>query len=96
LVFTTSTFAPGNPAGKSEWPPSAQERKSSGSNCGSWANILKGTIQGKTIELEQESGLPDGQKVSVTLRPESPPGAGLRASFGSWADDAEEVDHFLE
>jgi hypothetical protein len=46
--------------------------------------------------LEQESGLPDGQEVSVTLQAASSSGDGLRASFGSWADDAQEVDHFLE
>ena len=32
-----------------------------------------GVIHGKTIVLDQESGLPDGVKVSVQLRPEEPP-----------------------
>ena len=62
---------------------------------------VKGVIHGKTIELEEEPGLPAGQEVTVTLRPTStedalPPGEGLRRSFGAWADDAEELDRYLE
>ncbi len=86
---------------------------------------LKGIIRGKTIELESESGLPDGQVVSVTLRSvgesslaawlatppheldprlaealarirDLPPGEGLRRSFGAWADEAAELDEYLE
>src|SRR5437773_2774647 len=30
---------------------------------------LKGVIHGKVIELEEEPGLPDGQAVSIELRP---------------------------
>lgn len=30
--------------------------------------VLKGTIHGKTIQLEQEPGLPDGQLVQVEIR----------------------------
>ena len=119
-----------------------------------------GIIHGKTIELEQELGLPDGQRVSVQVQPEEPPPkwlerlivdpaiapgklviqgtrlfaddlvclvedgrsdedlrrlhpdltaedvdavrqyakvpAGLRYSFGGWAEDAEELDKYLE
>ena len=122
--------------------------------------VLKGVIHGKTIELEQESELPDGQRVSVHVEPEeSPPGwlerltvdpsialgkllirgtrllaedvvrlveegrsdeelrrlhpeltvedvdavrqyakvpADLRNAFGGWAEDAEELDKYLE
>ena len=58
-------------------------------------NILKGTVHGKTIELEQEPGLPEGQKVSVTLLAAPLPGEGLRRSFGAWADGAEHLDDFL-
>jgi len=62
---------------------------------------LKGRIHGKTIELEHESGLPDGQEVRVTLellRSEQPlcPGDGIRKSAGAWADDPEGLDEFLE
>jgi hypothetical protein len=35
--------------------------------------ILKGVIHGKTIELEQEPELPDGQRVSVQVQPEEQP-----------------------
>src|SRR3954451_1821847 len=31
--------------------------------------VLKGVIHGRTIELESEPGLPDGQEVSVEIRP---------------------------
>jgi hypothetical protein len=62
---------------------------------------LTGTVHGRIIEFATEVGLPDGQQVSVTLRPLSPgeglpPGEGLRQSFGAWADDAAELDKYLE
>lgn len=65
--------------------------------------ILRGTIHGKTIELEADSGLPDGQQVTVTLEPapqqqavgESPLEA-LKRAAGSWSDDPEGLDRFLE
>ena len=63
--------------------------------------ILKGVIHGRTIELEQELGLPDGQGVTVTVQPlveqtpRLPPGEGIRRSAGSWGDDPEGVDEFL-
>jgi hypothetical protein len=59
------------------------------------SGILKGTIRGKTIELEQAPGLPDGQQVSVTLTAATPSGEGLRRAFGGWAGAAE-LDAFLE
>lgn len=122
--------------------------------------VLKGVIHGRTIELEQEPELPDGQKVSVQVQPEDAPPkwlehltvdpsiavgkllikgtrllaedmarlveagrsdeelrhlhpeltaedvdavrqyakvpTGLRSSFGGWAEDAEELDKYLE
>ena len=63
--------------------------------------VLKGIVHGRTIELEHESGLPDGQQVKVTVEllekaKRLPPGEGLRRSFGAWADDAEELDEYLE
>ena len=64
---------------------------------------LRGVIHGKTIELEQAPGLPDGQQVGVTLEPvaavgpaQLPPGEGLRRAFGTWAEGAEELDQYLE
>ena len=35
--------------------------------------LLTGVIRGKTIELEQEPELPDGQRVSVQVEPDEPP-----------------------
>jgi hypothetical protein len=58
--------------------------------------IIKGVVRGRTIELEREPGLPDGQVVSVLLRPEQPAGVGLRRAFGAWAEGAGELDAFLE
>lgn len=85
------------------------------------SSVLKGTIHGKTIELERAPGLPDGQEVTVTLAPapasprsflseenqrrwaeawaqvkDLPPGEGLRRAAGAWAEDAEEVDRFVD
>ncbi len=64
----------------------------------------KGTIHGKTIALETAPGLPDGHKVSVTLEPVSPAASptsaaaleSLRRAAGAWAEDAEELDRYLE
>jgi hypothetical protein len=50
----------------------------------------------KLIELEQESGLPDGQQVTVALQPVLPPGEGIRQSAGAWADAGEELDAWLD
>jgi uncharacterized protein (DUF433 family) len=122
---------------------------------------LRGVVHGKTIELEQEPGLPDGQRVAVavhpldevaaswlerfTVDPQAAPGRfvirgtglvvddlvrmvaegrtdedfvrvhpeltsqdigavreyaqvpeALRESFGGWAEDAEQLDEYLE
>lgn len=63
--------------------------------------IIKGVIRGKTVELEQESGLPDGQEVRVTMEPapasdKSVPGEGLRRSAGAWCDDTEGLEQYIE
>jgi hypothetical protein len=60
------------------------------------AVIVKGVVHGKTIELDQEPGIPEGQVVSVVLRPALPPGEGLRRSFGAWAEDAEDLNQFVQ
>jgi hypothetical protein len=60
------------------------------------AVIVKGVVHGKTIELEREPGIPEGQVVSVVLRPALPPGEGLRRSFGAWAEDAEGLEQFVQ
>jgi hypothetical protein len=42
--------------------------------------VLTGVIRGKTIELEQEPDLPDGQRVSVRLDPQELPSTGAGSS----------------
>ena len=57
---------------------------------------LRGIIHGKTIELEAEPGLPDGEPVSVTVHRLLPAGEGIRESAGAWADAGDELDRWLE
>ncbi|HEX7376781.1 MAG TPA: hypothetical protein VF278_06695 [Pirellulales bacterium] len=63
-------------------------------------NVFRGTVHGKTIELERESGLPDGESVTVVVqagtRKRLPLGEGIRRSAGGWSDDAAGLDAFLE
>jgi hypothetical protein len=63
---------------------------------------IKGVVHGRTIELETESGLADGQRVSVIV--ESVDDAKNQAVFeafkraaGGWAnDDPEGLEEYLE
>ena len=57
---------------------------------------LRGIIRGKTIELRDEPGLPDGQPVAVILHRLLPPGEGIRRSAGAWADAGEQLDVWLD
>jgi hypothetical protein len=63
-------------------------------------SVFRGTIHGKTIELEVDAGLPDGQEVRVIVQHTSEvklsPAEYLRRSAGAWADDPEGVDAFVE
>jgi hypothetical protein len=52
-------------------------------------------IHGKTIELEQAPNLPDGQTVSVIVRPALHSEDKLRRAFGAWAADSDELDQHL-
>ena len=45
---------------------------------------MQGVIHGKTIELEKEPGLPDGQAVSVDIRPVDGKGATAKVSSPPW------------
>jgi hypothetical protein len=56
----------------------------------------KGVVHGKTIELDEQPGIPEGQRVSVLLRPALAAGEGLRRAFGAWAEDAEHLRQFLD
>ena len=61
--------------------------------------ILHGVVHGRTIELTEAIALPDGQEVAVTVTPTArrlPPGEGIRRTAGAWADDAAELDRYLE
>jgi hypothetical protein len=67
--------------------------------------MCSGVVHGKTIELDDETGFPDGQQVKIIIQPVSgteglskrlPPGEGIRRSAGAWANDAEELDKYLE
>jgi len=66
------------------------------------ATVRRGVIHGKTIELDEDTGLSDGQEVNVLVQPVEageqrlPPGEGLRRAFGGLAEDAEELDAYLE
>lgn len=65
----------------------------------SHSTVFRGIVHGKTIELDQELGLPEGQSVQVTVQPmptATPTGEGLQRAFGGWSEDAEELDDFLE
>jgi hypothetical protein len=57
--------------------------------------VIRGTVHGKTIELENELGLPEGQAVSLFVHPTGAPGDGIRQSAGAWAEDAQELDAWL-
>ena len=61
---------------------------------------LRGVVYGKMIQLETDIGLPDGQEVTVSVRPfaakQPAAGEGLRRSAGAWADDPEGLDAYLK
>ncbi len=67
--------------------------------------IFKGTVEGNTIRLEEELGIPDGQEVTVIVQPSPPleetsgplpPGEGIRRSAGAWSDDPEGLDQYIQ
>jgi hypothetical protein len=67
--------------------------------------LLRGVVHGRMIELESESRLPEGQLVTLVVQaadsiPDSggvqQADSGLRRAFGAWADDAAELDEYLE
>ena len=65
------------------------------------SDTFRGVVRGNVIELEESPGLPDGQSVTVTVKPAD--GAAtesamdrLRRAFGSWSDDPEGLEEFLK
>jgi len=59
-------------------------------------NAMRGIVHGKMIEVEGDLNLPEGQPVTVIVQPLLSPEEAIRQSFGGWADDADELDKFLE
>jgi hypothetical protein len=57
--------------------------------------VLKGVVHGKTVELEQDAGFPDGLEVAVTMRPSRQVPQALLDAFGGWSDDPEGLDEFI-
>ena len=57
--------------------------------------ILAGKAHGRIIELDDARSLPDGQAVTVIVRPASKDGGGLRRAFGAWSESADELERFL-
>jgi hypothetical protein len=62
---------------------------------------LTGVVHGNTIQLDRDLGLPDGHHVIVVVRSEEgaeqlAPGEGIKRAAGSWADDPEGLDAYLE
>jgi hypothetical protein len=49
---------------------------------------VHGKVHGKTIQLDEDLGVPDGQEVEIQVRIESTRkwGEGIRASAGGWAN----------
>ena len=63
-------------------------------------SVFKGTVHGKVIELDQPSDLPDGQQVTIVVQPTIGSnllaGEGLRRSAGTWSDDVNDLDEYLD
>jgi hypothetical protein len=58
-------------------------------------NPMRGVVRGKTIEVEGDLNVPEGQQVTVIVQPVLSPEDAIRQSFGGWGEDAEELDAFL-
>ncbi len=62
------------------------------------SQLIHGVIHGKTIELQKNPGLADGQRVEVMVRPTTAHkkwGEGILRSAGGWADYPE-MDTIME
>lgn len=62
---------------------------------------LRGVVHGNIVALFDDPGLPDGEVVSVIMKPcemtpEEQRDSGLVKSFGAWADDPQGVDEFVK
>jgi len=59
------------------------------------AQVLKGIVRGRTIELQEEVGIPDGAVVDVTVCERSRLPKELVEAFGVAAGSPESVEAFL-
>ena len=60
---------------------------------------VRGTVHGRTIELEEDLGVPDGQEVDVLVTPtipEQPWGEGIKRSAGAAANVPDFDEVFLQ
>jgi hypothetical protein len=79
------------------WPRESRHEQMGKEN--PMANVpssLRGVVHGKTIEVEGNLNLPDGQQVRIFVQPLLSPEEAIRQSFGAWAGDAAELDEFLK
>jgi len=60
------------------------------------SSTMRGVVHGNVIELEGDLNLPEGQQVTVVVQPVLTPEEAIRQSFGAWAEDAPELDEFLD
>lgn len=66
------------------------------------SKTIRGVIHGRTIELDAEPGLPDGQTVSVIVQPVAAKNSqeafeALKRAAGGWEnDDPEGLEKYLE
>ena len=61
--------------------------------------LFRGIVHGKTIELPQETGLPEGQEVTIRIEAVSErlaSGEGITLSAGGWAEESEDLDAYLK
>jgi len=58
-----------------------------------------GVVYGRTLEMDRDPGLPDGQRVVVILKPPHPTPdearAILKRQAGDWADERPELDQYV-
>ena len=60
---------------------------------------IAGTVHGRTIEVDGDLGLPDGQRVTVVLKPPRPTpeeaAAIIQSLAGAWAGEGPEFDEYI-
>jgi hypothetical protein len=57
---------------------------------------MYGIVHGKTIEVEGDHNLPEGQQVAITVQPLLSPEEAIRRLAGGWSDGLEGVDRFVK